>query len=229
MGRAEEAASSPPTFSTVADYATSRVVCQEKVLVLFWRREPADLALDVAADLRAFLPRAFSGTSPASPPAAWSRWSRGVDLADERRGRDGEGIADDAGEPFVVLVFERRLAVLDQLEVGGHELQHPPAQRIAAHLCVEIVLESPNLVAGAFLGHGGEGVGRRAGYVACEALRGRRNAAERAHWRVTGWLAGIEDADGRRGNSRRGVDQTRLKFLRQKVRGVSSESFWEKL
>ena len=47
---------------------------------------------------------------------------RAVDLAHERRDGHREGVADEARQPLVVLVLERRLARLDQLEVGRHEL-----------------------------------------------------------------------------------------------------------
>ena len=60
-------------------------------------------------------------------------------------------------EPFVVHVFERRLAVFDQPEVGGHELEHAPPRAVAAHQPVEIILEGADLVARPFLGQGAEG------------------------------------------------------------------------
>jgi hypothetical protein len=39
---------------------------------------------------------------------------RAVDLTDERRNGNREGVADDARQPLVVLVLQRRLAGLDQ-------------------------------------------------------------------------------------------------------------------
>ena len=77
---------------------------------------------------------------------------RAIDLADEGRGGDGEGVADDAGEPFVIGVLPRRLAVLDQLEIAGHELQHVPPVQVAGHLRVEIVLEIPDLLGPPYFG-----------------------------------------------------------------------------
>ena len=69
-----------------------------------------------------------------------------------------------------------RLAGLDQLEIGGHELGHPPSREVAAHQRVEIILERTDLVGRPFLGQGGEGVGRGAGAVIVE---GRRVASQR--------------------------------------------------
>ncbi len=43
---------------------------------------------------------------------------RAIDLGDERRGRYREGVADDARQPFVVLIFQRRLARLGELELA---------------------------------------------------------------------------------------------------------------
>ena len=106
---------------------------------------------------------------------AQSLRSRAVDLADERRGGNREGIADDARQPLVVLVFQRRLAGLDQLEVGGHELGHPPSREVAAHQGVEIILERADLVGRPLLRQGGEGVGR--GAVAA-IVEGRRVASQ---------------------------------------------------
>jgi hypothetical protein len=65
---------------------------------------------------------------------------RAIDLADERGGGDGESVTDDPREPFVVLILQRRLVRLDQLEVGGHEFEHMAAREIAGHQRVEIVL-----------------------------------------------------------------------------------------
>jgi hypothetical protein len=47
---------------------------------------------------------------------------RAVDLGDERRDGHRERVADDAGQPFVILILERRLAGLDQLEAEGSGL-----------------------------------------------------------------------------------------------------------
>src|ERR1700733_1344602 len=93
---------------------------------------------------------------------------RPVDLRYEGRNGDREGVEDDAGQPFVVLVLQRRLAGLDQLEVGGHELRLAPARQVATHQRVEIVLERADLVGGPFLRQGGEGVGRGARAVIVE-------------------------------------------------------------
>ena len=114
---------------------------------------------------------------------------RAVDLADERRNGDREGVADDARQPLVVLVLERRLAGLDQLEVGRHELGLAPARQIAAHQRVEIILERADLVGRPFLGQSGEGVGRGAGAVIVEGrgvaperdVDGERDLLDRAH------------------------------------------------
>ena len=71
----------------------------------------------------AFFTHAFSGTSP-SCVACWRKRLAGrpVDLAHEGRDRNREGVADDARQPFVVLVLERRLAGLDQRGAGASEL-----------------------------------------------------------------------------------------------------------
>ena len=77
----------------------------------------------------------------------------------------------------------------DQLEVGGHELGHPPSRQVAAHQRVEIILERADLVGGPFLGQGGEGVGLGAGAVIVERRRvapqrdidGERDLLDRAH------------------------------------------------
>jgi len=63
-----------------------------------------------------------------------------------RRRRERERVADHPRQPFVVLVFQWRLARFDQAEVGGHELGHAPARRISAHQRVEIILELTDLV-----------------------------------------------------------------------------------
>ena len=114
---------------------------------------------------------------------------RAVDLADERRGGDREGVADDARQPFVVLVLQRRLARLDQAELRRHEFHHAPARRIAAHQRVEIVLELPDLIERPFLRQRREGVGGRAGAIIVERRRvapqrdvdGERDLLDRAH------------------------------------------------
>jgi hypothetical protein len=74
-------------------------------------------------------------------PLAQGHVGRAIDLAHERRNGHREGLADDARQPFVVLVLERRLAGLDQLEVGGHELGHPPACEVSTHQRVEAIQE----------------------------------------------------------------------------------------
>jgi hypothetical protein len=63
----------------------------------------------------AFFTQAFSGTSP-SCVACWRMVSPVARLTwgDERRDGDREGVADDARQPLVVLVLQRRLAGLDQ-------------------------------------------------------------------------------------------------------------------
>jgi hypothetical protein len=43
---------------------------------------------------------------------------RAVDLGDEGRGGDREGVADDARQPLVVLIFQGRRARLDQVKVA---------------------------------------------------------------------------------------------------------------
>ena len=114
---------------------------------------------------------------------------RAVDLADERRNGGREGVADDARQPLVVLVLERRLAGLDQLEVGRHEFGLASARQIAAHQRVEIILERADLVGGPFLGQRGEGVRRGAGAVIVEGrgvaperdVDGERDLLDRAH------------------------------------------------
>ena len=114
---------------------------------------------------------------------------RAVDLADERRDGDREGVADDARQPLVVLVLQRRLARLDQLEIGGHEFGLAAARQIAAHQRVEIILERADLVGRPFLGQGGEGVGRGARAVIIEGrgvaperdVDGERDLLDRAH------------------------------------------------
>ncbi len=103
---------------------------------------------------------------------------------------DGVGVADDPRQPLVALIFERRLARFDQAEFARHELHHPPPRRIAAHQCVEIVLELADLINRPFLRQGGEGVGGRAGAVVVErrgnqvsrrsSLRRRRATCEAA-------------------------------------------------
>jgi hypothetical protein len=45
-----------------------------------------------------------------------------TDLADERRNGDREGVADDARQPLVVLVLERRLSRFDQRGAGASAL-----------------------------------------------------------------------------------------------------------
>jgi hypothetical protein len=47
---------------------------------------------------------------------------RAVDLADEGRGGHGERVADDAREPLVVHILERRLAGFDQLKSADMNL-----------------------------------------------------------------------------------------------------------
>jgi hypothetical protein len=114
---------------------------------------------------------------------------RPVDLAQEGRDRNREGVADDARQPFVVLIFQWWLAGLDQLEVGRHELGLAPARQIAAHQRVEIILERADLVGRPFLRQGGEGVGRGAGAIIVEGrgvapqrdVDGERDLLERAH------------------------------------------------
>ena len=114
---------------------------------------------------------------------------RPVDLAHESRDRNREGVADEPRQPFVVLVLQRRLAGLDQLEVGGHELGLAPPSQVAAHQCVEIVLERADLVGRPFLGQRGEGVGRGAHAIVIERRRvapqgnidGERDLLDRAH------------------------------------------------
>jgi hypothetical protein len=66
-----------------------------------------------------------------------------IDLRHKGRDRHREGVADDPRQPLVVLVLERRLAGLGQLEVGGHELGLAPARQIAAHQGVEIIPPFP--------------------------------------------------------------------------------------
>jgi hypothetical protein len=53
---------------------------------------------------------------------AQSLTGRAIDLAHEGRGRNREGVADDARQPLVITVFQRRLAGLDQLEAEACEL-----------------------------------------------------------------------------------------------------------
>ena len=83
---------------------------------------------------------------------------RPVDLGDEGGSRDREGVADDARQPLVILVLQRRLSRFDQLEVGGHEFGLASARQVAAHQRVEIVLERADLVGRPFPGQSGEGV-----------------------------------------------------------------------
>jgi hypothetical protein len=88
-------------------------------------------------------------------------------------------LADDARQPLVVLVLERRLARFDQLEIGGHELGLAPARQIAAHQGVEIILERADLVGRPFLGQSGAGVGRGADAIIVEGRGSRRRASAR--------------------------------------------------
>jgi hypothetical protein len=80
------------------------------------------------------------------------------------------------GEPFVAGVLRRRLAVLDQLEVTGHELHHAPPVQIAGHARVEILLKRVVLVLTPFLGQGAESVGHGAGAVLVEVAASRLSA-----------------------------------------------------
>ena len=114
---------------------------------------------------------------------------RAVDLIDEGRGGNREGVTDDAREPFVILILQRRLARLDKLEVARHELDHAPVRRIAAHQRVEIILELADLIDRPFLRQGGETVGRRAGAIVVQRrslaaqrdIDGERDLLHRAH------------------------------------------------
>jgi hypothetical protein len=67
-------------------------------------------------------------------------------LRHESRNGHREGVADEARQPLVVLVLERRLAGFDQLELRRHELGLAPPSQVAAHQRVEIVLERADLV-----------------------------------------------------------------------------------
>ena len=53
----------------------------------------------------------------------------------ETRRGGREGVADHADEPLVILVIQERLAVLDQLEVAGHEIEHAPPVLMVSAIC----------------------------------------------------------------------------------------------